>query len=80
MLNRASSRVDKMLQNLRQEVPNGKFVPIECDLQDFVSVRKAIQEVKSRYSKIYCLANNTGIMATPDKATVDGYDTQMQTK
>ena len=28
---------------------------------------------------LYCLSLNAGIMATPDKATKDGYDTQMQT-
>lgn len=79
LLNRKSSRVDTMMEKLKADVPNGKFVTIECDLQDFASVREAIREIKSKYTKIYCLANNAGIMATPDKATVDGYDTQMQT-
>lgn len=79
LLNRKSSRVDAMIEKLKADVPNGKFVTVECDLQDFASVRKASQEIKSKYTKIYCLANNAGIMATPDKATVDGYDTQMQT-
>jgi NAD(P)-dependent dehydrogenase (short-subunit alcohol dehydrogenase family) len=79
LLNRSSVRVDAMLKKLQEEVPKGKFVTIVCDLQDFSSVRNSIEEIKSKYSKIYCLANNAGIMATPDKATVDGYDTQMQT-
>ncbi len=79
LLNRPSKRVDTMLNSLRKAVPNGKFVTIECDLQNFESVRKAAGEIKSRYDKIYCLSNNAGIMATPDEATVDGYDTQMQT-
>jgi NAD(P)-dependent dehydrogenase (short-subunit alcohol dehydrogenase family) len=79
MLNRSSSRVTDMLQKLKKEAPDAKLVTIECDLQDFASVKKAAQEIKSTYSKIYCLANNAGIMATPDKATKDGYDAQMQT-
>ena len=79
LLNRKSKRVDDMVQKLKQEVPNGKFDIVECDLQSFDSVRKAIQVIKSKYAKIYCLANNAGIMATPDEATVDGYDKQMQT-
>lgn len=79
LLNRASRRVDAMMESLRQAVPDGKFVPIVCDLQDFNSVREAAETIKSRYDRLYCLANNAGIMATPDKATVDGYDTQMQT-
>lgn len=79
LLNRKSQRVTDSLAKLQQAVPDGKFVSIECDLQDFSSVKKAIQEIKSNYPKLYCLANNAGIMATPDEATVDGYDTQMQT-
>ena len=79
LLNRKSSRVDDMLQKLQEKVPNGKFVAIECDLQNFASVRKAIDEIKSKYKKIYCLSNNAGIMGTKDERTVDGYDTQMQT-
>jgi NAD(P)-dependent dehydrogenase (short-subunit alcohol dehydrogenase family) len=79
LLNRNSSRVEDALAKLQAAVPNGKFVTIACDLQDFDSVRKAAAEITSKYSKLYCLANNAGIMATPDKATKDGYDIQMQT-
>lgn len=79
MLNRQSSRVDDMLARLRKSVPEGKFVNIECDLQGFASVRKAVDEIKTKYQTIYCLANNAGIMRYPDEATVDGYDVQMQT-
>ena len=39
----------------------------------------AVQEIKSKYKYIYCLACNAGIMMTPDQATTDGCDTQMQT-
>jgi len=60
-------------------VPDGKFVAIDCDLQDFASVRKACEEIKKRYSELYCLSNNAGIMATPDEITADGFDKQMQT-
>ena len=80
LLNRPSPRVTDSLAQLQKAVPQGKFVNIACDLQDFASVRSAIQEIKSKcHGKIYCLANNAGIMATPDRATPDGYDTQMQT-
>lgn len=79
MLNRPSSRSVASLAKLKEEVPDGKFVPIDCDLQDFVSVRKASEEIKSKYTSLYCLANNAGIMATPDEITSDGFDKQMQT-
>jgi NAD(P)-dependent dehydrogenase (short-subunit alcohol dehydrogenase family) len=79
LLNRKSSRAEGSLAALKEAVPDGNFVPIECDLQDFASVRRAIVDIKSKYSKIYCLANNAGVASLPDKATVDGYDVQMQT-
>ena len=79
LLNRESSRATDSLARLKEAVPDGKFVPIICDLQDFSSVREAINNIQSKYDKIYCLANNAGIMATDDEATKDGYDTQMQT-
>ena len=79
LLNRPSPRVDAMMKSLKEAVPNGKFVKIDCDLQSFESVQKAAAEVKAKYDKLYCLTNNAGIMATPDEATEDGYDKQMQT-
>jgi len=81
LLNRPSSRSVASLEKLRAAVPEGTFVPIDCDLQDFDSVRKACKEIKEtkKYTSIYCLSNNAGIMATPDEITKDGYDKQMQT-
>lgn len=79
LLNRPSERSKAALAKLKEAAPEGKFVPIDCDLQNFDSVRKAATQIKSNYSKVYCLSNNAGIMATADKATSDGYDTQMQT-
>lgn len=81
LLNRKSERAAKSLASLKEAAPEGKFIPIECDLQSFESVHKAAQDIKTKYSDsgIYCVCWNAGIMATPDRATVDGYDEQMQT-
>lgn len=79
LLNRPSSRSTASLEKLREAVPDGKFVPIDCDLQDFDSVRKACAEIKEKYDALYCLSNNAGIMATADEITGDGFDKQMQT-
>lgn len=81
LLNRSSPRSIASLEKLQAAVPTGKFVPIDCDLQDFKSVKNAAEEIKSKgYTEIYCLCNNAGIMAVNDTITkADGYEVQMQT-
>lgn len=80
LLNRPSERSKSSLERLRASTPNGTFVPIDCDLQDFASVRRASAEVRKKCPNgLYCLCNNAGIMAVPDDLTADGFDQQMQT-
>eukprot|EP00284_Hemiselmis_tepida_P018459 CAMPEP_0174926602 /NCGR_PEP_ID=MMETSP1355-20121228/12535_1 /TAXON_ID=464990 /ORGANISM="Hemiselmis tepida, Strain CCMP443" /LENGTH=334 /DNA_ID=CAMNT_0016172645 /DNA_START=57 /DNA_END=1061 /DNA_ORIENTATION=+ len=81
LLNRTSERSEKSLQVLKQEVPEGEFVPIPCDLMDLNSVKQAAAEIKRLYSEagLDVLCCNAGIMAMPDEATKDGFDVQMQT-
>ena len=79
LLNRESARSLASLSKLRGEVPDGNFEAITCDLQDFASVRNAIDAIKSKHDRLDILCNNAGVMALPDQATKDGYDVQMQT-
>lgn len=79
LLNRASERAEKALQDLKESAPKANFEAIECDLQDLTSVRSAIAAIKKKYEVIDVLINNAGVMALQDQATVDGYDIQMQT-
>lgn len=80
LLNRPSERSKASLDQLRAAVPGGNFISIDCDLQDFASVRRACEDIQEKYPDgLYCLCNNAGIMAVPDDLTVDGFDVQMQT-
>jgi NAD(P)-dependent dehydrogenase (short-subunit alcohol dehydrogenase family) len=79
LLNRESERSTAALSRLRNEVPDGSFEPIVCDLQDFASVEGAAATIAERYDHLDVLCNNAGVMALPDRATQDGYDVQMQT-
>ncbi len=79
LLNRESERSVSSLSKLKQEVPEGSFVAIACDLQDFASVRAANQKIKSSHDRLDVLCNNAGVMALKDYATKDGYDVQIQT-
>jgi len=79
LLNRSSERAENSLAQLNKEVPTGNFDSIVCDLQNFDSVRKAMETVKSKYEVIDVLVNNAGVMALKDQATSDGFDVQIQT-
>ncbi len=79
LLNRASARAEKSLEQLQEAVPEASFDAIECDLQNFASVKAAIETIKSKYEVLDVLVNNAGVMALRDTATVDGYGIQMQT-
>lgn len=79
LLNRQSERAEKALNQLKADVPGGKFEQITCDLQSFESVRNAVAAIKGNYEGVDVLVNNAGVMALRDQATPDGYDVQMQT-
>jgi NAD(P)-dependent dehydrogenase (short-subunit alcohol dehydrogenase family) len=79
LLNRDSKRAASSLEKLKKAVPDGKFDPITCDLQDFASVQMGIDEINAKYSVVDVLCHNAGVMALEDRATKDGYDVQMQT-
>jgi NAD(P)-dependent dehydrogenase (short-subunit alcohol dehydrogenase family) len=81
MLNRKSTRSEKSQQDISTAFPTADISTIECDLQSFASVQRAADQLKEACpdSGIYALINNAGIMAMPDEATAEGFDTQMQT-
>ncbi len=79
LLNRKSERSQNALKQLQESVPDGKFDAVECDLQNFDSVRSAVETIKFKYEVVDVLVNNAGVMALKDGATADGYDVQMQT-
>jgi len=81
LLNRTSERAMAAEQALKEQVPDAEVSTIGCDLSSFESVNSAIVEIKSQLADtgLDILCNNAGVMALQDKATVDGYDIQMQT-
>ena len=80
MLNRPSSRSQEAQQSIEKLFPDADVITIDCDLQRFASVQAASDRLQELCPQgIYALINNAGIMAMPDEATVDGFDTQMQT-
>ena len=79
LLNRPSERADSSYAKLSDSCSNGDLHKIDCDLQSFESVKSAFSKVSEICTDgIDVLCNNAGVMALKDKATIDGFDVQMQ--
>jgi NAD(P)-dependent dehydrogenase (short-subunit alcohol dehydrogenase family) len=52
---------------------------VRLDLADLASVRAAAADLSVRVERLDVLVNNAGIMATPRRTTVDGFESQMAT-
>lgn len=75
----ATERADKKFEEDKEGLPKASHY--DLDLMDFGSVRQCADQLLSDFklTGIDVLINNAGVMACPDKATVDGCDVQMQT-
>ncbi|CAE6375417.1 unnamed protein product [Rhizoctonia solani] len=77
---RNSSRADEAIEWLKNET-NGKMpLFLQLDLANLASVRKAVEEFRSKEQELHVLFNNAGVMVPPvEQRTADGYDLQFGT-
>ncbi|ONI70057.1 short-chain dehydrogenase [Kribbella sp. ALI-6-A] len=52
---------------------------VELDLADLTSVQQAAEQISKTYDRLDLLINNAGVMATPYRQTVDGFELQVGT-
>jgi len=82
MLNRNSSRVAKVLADVKkQAAPGVSVMSVICDLSSLASVRDAAADVNKlvvKFGGLDVLALNAGIVNVPDVRTVDSLDMTMQ--
>ena len=57
--------------------PNASLEIVELDLGSFESTRTAAAKIAANHPKIDILMNNAGLMAMPERRTVDGYEMQL---
>lgn len=75
---RSMDKAERAAETLRGQV-KGRVDVVHLDLSDLSSVRKAAETIRARYDKIDALINNAGIMQTPQRKTVDGFELQVGT-
>jgi NAD(P)-dependent dehydrogenase (short-subunit alcohol dehydrogenase family) len=59
--------------------PAAEVDVVSLDLSDLASVRRAAQEIRSRYPRLDLLINNAGLMMPPYGRTRDGFELQFGT-
>lgn len=80
MSSRDPDRGRLALDRLRQGGAGADATLIPLDLADLASVRKAADDVRARTGdRLDVLINNAGVMATPLRRTVDGFELQIGT-
>lgn len=70
---RDETRLCRLVDQVREELPAGQVRPLRLDLADLKSVRRAAAEASS-YGPVDILVNNAGVMAAPHRSTVDGFE------
>jgi len=78
MAARSEAKLQRTIDDVRRVLPGAELVPLLLDLADLSSVRKAAEEA-SQLGPLDLLVNNAGVMATPYRRTVDGFELQMGT-
>jgi NAD(P)-dependent dehydrogenase (short-subunit alcohol dehydrogenase family) len=78
MAARNPARLSAAVDRLREHLPRAAVRPLLVDLADQSSVHRAAEEA-SAYGPLHLLLNNAGVMATPYRRTVDGFELQMAT-
>jgi NAD(P)-dependent dehydrogenase (short-subunit alcohol dehydrogenase family) len=75
---RNPDKLEATRADVAQQVPAAVLHPVQLDLADLSSVRRAAQEAGA-LGPLSILVNNAGVMGTPHERTVDGFELQMGT-
>lgn len=77
---RSKTKADEAIEWLKQETGGKAPIFLELDLANLDSIRKSVDEFKSKEQELHVLFNNAGVMVPPvEQRTADGYDLQFGT-
>jgi NAD(P)-dependent dehydrogenase (short-subunit alcohol dehydrogenase family) len=77
MAARDQEKAAQAAEQIRSGVPAASIEIVPLDLGSLASVRAAAQQILARHGIIDILVNNAGLMATPERATADGFELQL---
>ncbi len=75
---RDAEKLSASIARITREVPDAVLHPLQIDVSDLESVRRAAARA-AEHGPLHLLVNNAGVMATPYQRTPDGFELQMAT-
>lgn len=78
MAARNPEKLAATVDDVERRAPGADVHPLVLDLANLASVRQAADEAR-RFGPVHLLVNNAGVMATPYRRTVDGFELQLGT-
>ena len=76
---RDDAKAAQAVARIAKEAPGTKVEVVELDLADLTQTKKAAAGLVDTVQHLDILINNAGVMATPKRLTVDGFELQMGT-
>lgn len=76
---RSQSRADGAVARITDEAPGVDVQVVSLDLAELADAKRAAREIVEQHERIDILINNAGLMATPRRTTVDGFELQIGT-
>lgn len=73
---RDAAKTADVMEELRAAIPNADLQHVALDLADLSSVTAAAADLHDRLDRVDLLVNNAGVMNTPKRRTVDGFELQ----
>jgi NAD(P)-dependent dehydrogenase (short-subunit alcohol dehydrogenase family) len=73
---RNQQKAQDAVSDIRASVPDASLELVALDLGSQASVREAAERILNEHERVDLLINNAGVMATPERKTVDGYEMQ----
>ena len=74
---RDQTKAAQAVEEIRAQAPHAELELVMLDLASQASVKKAAEQILGGHSEIDILLNNAGLMAMPERRTVDGYEMQL---
>jgi NAD(P)-dependent dehydrogenase (short-subunit alcohol dehydrogenase family) len=74
---RDRTKTEQLMARVRERHPTASLEHLQVDLADLASIAAAAERFRARHARLDRVVANAGIMAPPERRTVDGFELQL---